>query len=171
MVGRKYLKGTYDPWNVFVSTTELNTYFSPRDPISGSRLDFFAGGPGKFGAVLFSRRPDGTSNNNAGIAAAFTFGLTLPGYNSEEYFQQAAHISGRYVFGGTKSVGNLFAATHGNDETYFATRTKFFSFDSYSRYATNGDALENEGYFLPLTPVGGACILRFVILTLSLIHI
>ena len=129
---------------------------------------FFSGGaPRKEDAILFSNTPPSTGSRGQGTIASFLSGLALPGYNSNNYFRHASHFGGRYVFGGTRTQPNLVAATHapmGDDNYFTSNRTKFLSFDSYSRFSTGGRALTLDGFRLRLTPVGGASILRFVVL-------
>ena len=158
IIGRKYLKATYRPWATAIPQSELNLYLR----------GFFSGGaPRKEDAILFSDTPPSTGSRGQGTIASFLSGLALPGYNSNNYFRHASHFGGRYVFGGTRTQPNLVAATHapmGDDNYFTSNRTKFLSFDSYSRFSTGGSALTLDGFRLRLTPVGGASILRFVVL-------
>ena len=153
LIGNKYLKNTFDPLAARISSSQLGSVFSDRH-------DFTNQGSGATKTLQVIQ--SGTNTSGADITKIYT----VPGYNSNNYFQRSAHIGGRYVFGGTRTRSNLIAATHGNDARYFTqARAKFFSFDSYSRYSVGGNALQNDGFFLRLTPVGGASILRFVVLT------
>ena len=149
LIARKYFKNTFNPLERRITASEQNRMFSSGDFIgSGDRnVDVILSGTGSVGPEIHRV-------------------YTLPGYNSNNYFRHASHFASRYVFGGTRTQPNLIAATHSSgDSTYFDTRPKFFSFDSYSRLSESVNALALDGFRLRVTPAGGAAILRFVVLS------